>query len=141
MAINGNQYAWEDIQVVMQALRNAPIEGITEIKYSSEKNHTVIYGRGSDPVSLGRGQKKYEASMTILQDELEALQASLPAGKDITDIPAFTITVAYAPEGGVQVVDQLTNVRIKKVEKAFKNEDDHMSVPLELVVGKINFNI
>jgi|SRR3990172_173535 len=138
--INGNEYAWEDIQLVVEG-KALPLEGHVEIKYTVEKEHTEIYGRGADPVRLGRGSKKYSATLTILQSELEAMQQSMPAGTDITDKAPFTITCAYAPAGGVETVDQLTYCRIKKVEKGMKTGDGNMAVALDLAVGKINYNI
>src|SRR5688572_27229923 len=101
--INGNEYAWEDLQIVMEG-KAQPLEGVTEIEYTTKKEHTNIYGKGDKPVAMGRGKKEPGGKIVLLQSEFEALQQSLPAGKDATDRKPFTITVAYAPEGGVETV-------------------------------------
>lgn len=138
--INGFEYAWEDMKISLQG-RNQPEEGITELKYTTEKNHYDIMAGGEDPVAMGRGGKKYSASMTVLQSLHEALQRGLPPGKDVTNLSPFLITASYAPEAGEATTDQLAFVRIKKYEKGMKTEDGHQTITYELAVGKIYNNI
>jgi len=127
--INGNEYAWEDLQVIIEG-KSSPIEGITAIEYETSKDHSNIYGRGDEPVAMGRGKKEFSGKMVLLQSEFEAMQQGLPKGKDVTDLAAFGITVAYAPAGGIAVVDQLNYVRIKKFKKGLATGD-----------GKIIYNV
>lgn len=138
--VNGFEYSWEDVQVVIEG-ESTPQEGVTEIKYTTEKEHFEIHGRGEDPVKLGRGLKKYSGSVTVLQSLFEALQANVPRGRDITNLRPFNITVSYAPEAGAATTDQLTFCRIKKFEKGMKTEDGNMTIELELAIGKIFYNI
>ena len=136
--INGTEYAWEDISINMHG---KVINGITDIKYSASKEHLNIYGKGDEPIAIGRGKKSYEASMTLLQSEIEALQTELDNGDDLTDIPPFEVTVSYqvAP-GGALVTDILQYVRIGSYEKGSAEGSTHTPVSLSLVVGKIGFN-
>lgn len=138
MKINGEEYAWEDIQVAMSG---KVIEGIQGISYTVKRNHTNIYGRGNKPIAGGRGKKEYDGSITLLQSEVEALQLTLPRGKDITDIKPFDIVVAFAPEGGKITTDIIKYARFAELTKAFKNEDGNMVCELPLVVGDINYNV
>lgn len=138
--INQNEYAWEDIQIVLPG-KPLPIEGVVAVEYTEKKEHMNIYGRGSKPIRMGRGKTEYEGSITLLQSEIEALQQSLPAGKSLTQMVPFTITVAYAPEGGVSVVDQLLFCRIKEVKKGIKQGDGNMEVALSLAIGDIKYNV
>ncbi|WP_448529172.1 hypothetical protein [Raineya sp.] len=135
--INGTEYAWEDIEVV---LLGRPLIGVTEISYKTKKEQVKIYGRGRDPVAYGRSRNEYEGSITLLQSELEALQQSLPRGKTLTDIPAFDITVAYAYENAV-VVDILRGCTFTEFEKKMKTGDTHMEISLPLNIGKIDYNV
>ena len=137
--INGNEYAWEDIQVV---LFGRVVEGITAIEYSMKKEHTNIYGRGSKPIAMGRGKNEPTGSITLLQSEVEAIQAGLPKGMSLVDIPAFNIPVSYAPEtGGVVTTDTLFACRFAEVKKGGKQGDANMPVELPLVIGDIGFNV
>lgn len=137
--INGAEYSWEDIQVILPG-KALPVDGVTGIEYTVKKEHTNIYGRGDKPIATGRGKKEYSGSLSILQSELEALQASLAAGKDITDMAPFQITVAYAPEGGVIKTDILKSVRFGEVKKGMKSGDPNMEIQIPLIIGDIVFN-
>lgn len=138
--INGNEYAYEDIAVILPGSAT-PVDGVAAIEYETKKDHTNIYARGDKPVAMGRGKKEFAGSMTLLQSTVEAMQAGLPVGKDLTDITAFTVTVAYAPEAGVATVDQLLYVRISAYKKGMKTGDGNMTVDCTLAIGDIKYNV
>ena len=139
--INGNEYAWEDVQVIIPG-KTIPNDGVVSIDYTVKKDHTNIYARGDKPIKMGRGKKEYMGSMTLLQSAVEELQMGLAPGKDLTDIAAFPITVAYTPEiGGVSTADQLLFVRISEYKKGMKTGDGNMTVDLTLVIGQIKYNV
>jgi hypothetical protein len=138
--VHGNEYAWEDIQIILPG-KTVPVEGIISIDYETKKDHTEIYGRGDKPVALGRGKKEFSGNMSLLQSEVEAMQMLLGVGKDLTNISAFQVTVAYAPEGGIATVDMLLFVRIKSFKKGMKTGDGNMTVDCELAIGDIKYNI
>ena len=131
--INGNEYAWEDMQVVIPGSAG-PVDGITAIEYEYKKEHTNIHARGAKAIAAGRGKEDASGSMTLLQSAVEAMQAGLPIGKNLTHIAPFVITVAYAPAGGVSTVDQLIYVRIASFKKGMKTGDGNMTVDCQLVV-------
>lgn len=138
--INGNEYAWEDIEFVADN-NPIPMTGITAIEYTSKKMHANVYGRGAKPVSMARGKEEYDAKITVLQSELEAWQKTHLKGESLTTKKAFTGTVAYAPVGGVSTVDQILYCRILEVKKGITNEDGHMVCELPLAVGLIKYNV
>lgn len=137
--IRGQEYAWEDIQVVITG-KVTPIVGITSIEYGTDKELDYVRGKGNDPLGLKRGNKSYPVSMTLLQSEFEALQASIPPGKDLTDL-VMTATVAYAPAGGKVTTDQLLNIGFNKFSKPFKSGDGNMEIALTGMAVKINYNV
>jgi hypothetical protein len=137
--INGNEYSWEDLQVVMLG---RPLLGITGIEYKEEQTKTNIYGRGNKPVARTRGNKTYSGSLVILQSEYEALQATAGEGKSLNDLPRFDITVAYAAaSGGVITTDVLRNVEFTDLTKALNQGDANMNVSLPLIIGSIDYNV
>lgn len=138
--INGNEYAWEDVQVILPG-KTIPNDGVAAIEYTTKKEHTNVYARGDKPIKMGRGKKEYSGMMTLLQSTVEEIQAGLAPGKDLTDISAFTIPVGYAPEGGVATIDTLLSVRISEFKKGMKTGDGNMTVDCNLVIGDIKFNI
>jgi hypothetical protein len=138
--INGNEYAWEDIKVVLPG-STRPLDGVVAIEYSEKKDHINIYGRGDKPVAMGRGKREYSGSITLLQSEVEALQRTLPKGRSITDIPAFSIPVSYQPENGPLTVDMLIAVRFGEIKKGMKTGDPNMEIELPLIIGDIQYNV
>ncbi len=137
--INGNEYAWEDIQV---NILGRLVEGITAVEYSTKRQHDNIYGRGNKPRAMGRGKKEFSGSITLLQSEVEAIQAALPKGKDLTDIAAFPIVVSYAPEAGGNITtDSILSARFTEVKKGGKQGDTSMPVELPLAIGDILYNV
>ncbi len=138
--INGNEYASEDVKIILPG-KPIPEEGVVAIEYDVMRDHKEIYGMGKDPVRLGRGKKERKAAVTVLQSVLEGMQAILLPGQDLTDLPPFPITVAYAPAGGLLTVDHLLFVRVKSYTKQMKSGDDHMEIKMELAVGDIKYNV
>jgi len=118
-----------------------PIEGAAEIEYNTKREHVNVYARGSKPVAMGRGKTEFSGKLTLLQSEVESLQKSLPAGKNLTDMAPFNITVAFAPEGGVIVVDQLIKCRFMEVPKGMKTGDTHKEIEMPLAIGDIQYNV
>lgn len=135
--INGFEYSWEDVNVTVFGKL---LTGVAEIEYTSEKQHNNIYGRGADPVAMGRGNKSYSGRLMVNQSELEAILAQLPKGKDITDATSTKIVVAYAPEGGAITTDVITNVRFTSMRKGIKQGDGNMMCELPFIAGKILYN-
>ena len=129
--INGTEYAYEDMQCSFMG-RSMP--GFVSASYGVNKVYTNIRGRGNRPVKRGRGAKDAEPTrVTILQSELEAMQASMPPGTDPTDLAPFTLTFSYGPVLGQVVRDVLPYCQITRVVKGMGTDDDHMTVDLEII--------
>jgi len=101
MAFNSKEYSWAEVQVVMLG---RPVTRIRGIKYGVKKEKEYLHARGENPHSIQSGNKTYEGEITLLQSELEAMQAQLSSTEDLTDMDAFSITVAYVPKNNAQVV-------------------------------------
>lgn len=137
--INGNEYAWEDIQVVIFGV---PLIGIKEVKYGASKVHGNVHGRGAGPVAMTRGKKDAKpGKLVLLQSQFEALQNATPAFRDPTDWAPFEMVVAYAPEGGVITTDIVPYCRVTDWEKGMSNDDDNMTIELTLQTGIPMLNV
>lgn len=134
------EYAWEDIKVILPG-SVIPDDGVVALDYEYKKDHSNIYARGAKPMAAGRGKEEPSGSMTLLQSTVEAMLAALPPGKNLTHIAPFTLTVSYAPEGGIAVTDQLIGVRIASFKKGMKTGDGNMTVDCSLVIADILYNI
>lgn len=138
--INGNEYASEDVKIILPG-KPLPEEGVVAINYTVKKEHKEIYGMSAKAVALGRGKQEQDGDITVLQSVIEGMQARLLPGQNLTQLPPFPITVAYAPPGGIATVDQLLYCRIKEVPKGMKSGDTHMEVKLMLAIGDIQYNV
>lgn len=138
--INRKEYAFEDIQIF---LFGRLVEGVTAIEYEESKSQPNIHGRGNKPVAYGRGKVDFTGKLTLLQSEVEAILASIPNNKGLVSLPAFNITVAYAPldDPSNVITDQLESCRVERVKKGMSTDDNNMSVELDLAIFNIKYNV
>jgi hypothetical protein len=138
MAFRSDEYAWVDVNVVMQG---RVVAGLRAVTYTETQEKTNIYAKGNKPYARTRGNKEYEGSIGILQSELEALQRGAGDGKSINDIRPFDITIAYANEdGGDVVTDILKGVEFTEVSKSLSQNDPFMEIELPIIIGDIKYN-
>lgn len=130
MAINGNQYDWESIEI---QLPSGSAVGITEISYSDERPVEGRYGKGGKPRGYGRKNYKASGSVTLDRDEAERLRKAL--GGSFYKTQPFVISVSYGNDGQKTVTDKLPDVMITKTDTSGKQDDDNAGVM------KLDFNI
>lgn len=139
MKINGKEYSWGDVEVVMLG---RPVLGITGIKYKSAQEKEHSYARGNKPHSIQKGNKTFDGSITLLQSEVEALLRAVGAGKSLEDIAPFDILVTYLPAEGVPIVtDSIKLAEFTECEKALAQGDKKMEVELPFLCLDIEYNI
>ena len=130
------QYFWDDYHVYMGGRF---VTGIRGFSYKTKQGKEPIYGEGSQPQAMGRGNKSYECSMKVLQSELEALIIS--GGGDITNIPPFTVVHSYVPQQGMPtILDSIEEVEFVEFEKAMEQGAKFMEITLPCVCMKIKYN-
>jgi hypothetical protein len=120
MAINGNYYDWESIEI---QLPSGIAIGITEISYSDEKGVEARYGKGSVPRGYGRKNYSASGSMVLDKDEAERLRAVL--GGSVYKAVPFPIIVSYSNADQPVIVDTLPDVKITKADTSAKQDDDN----------------
>jgi hypothetical protein len=136
---NSKEYSWSNVEIVMLG---RPVTGIRGVTYKASQEKEVIFGRGNKPRAIQHGNKSFECSVTLLQSELEALVAAAGKGKNLTDIPAFDIVVAYVPDlPGDIITDIIKNVEFTEVEKTFKQGDKFMEIELPAIALDIDYNV
>jgi hypothetical protein len=136
--INGIEYGWSDVKV---NLLGRTIEGVSKLEYGDKREKVNNYGRGSMPVSRGRGKYEAHAKITISMKEMEAIQNALPKGKRIQDIPMFDIAVSYDPEDGTSPIvnNTIQYCEFTDKKREVKNGDGEIEHELELIVGQITW--
>lgn len=90
--INGVNYAWADIKLILFGI---PVVGITSIEYNRKQKKENNYGQGNEPVSRGYGEFEYEdIKLEIYKDEWQGIINAAPS-KDPTLIPPFEIQILF----------------------------------------------
>lgn len=120
MAVNGNQYDWESVEI---QLPSGVAIGVTEIGYSDERSIEARYGKGGTPRGYGRKNYKAEGNMTLDRDEFNRLRAAL--GGSVYKGAPFNIVVAYGNDDQDTTADILKDVKITKSDTSAKQEDDN----------------
>lgn len=121
MAINGNYYDWESVEIQIDS--SGAAIGITEISYADERPIEARYGKGAVPRGFGRKNYKASGSMSLDKDEAERLRAAL--GGSFYSASPFPIIVSYANNDQDAVLDKLPDCLITKADTSAKQEDDN----------------
>lgn len=142
MIINGRQYEWADISLI---LGGRLVTGARGINYKESQEKELIYGKGNRPMSIQKGNKKYEGSVTLLQSEVETLKElgrSIVGRASILDLNLNAVVCYGDPsKGDVMLTDQLFNIQFTEVEKSMKQGDKNMEVTLPFICTDIKYGV
>lgn len=140
--INGRQYEFADISVVMGG---RDVVGLRGIKYTSKQEKEVLYGKGNKPLSIQKGNISFEGELTITQSELETLMLlGKSSGKRTSVLNLnLSIVVCYGnpTQGEVMMIDKLYGVQFTEESKELKQGDKNMEVTLPFICTDIKFNV
>lgn len=134
---NSKEYEFADMTVV---LAGRDITGIRSLQYTAKQEKEVVYAKGNKPHSVQHGNKSYEATVGLLQSELEAIIESSP-NKDPLDI-SFNIVAVYGnPSNGDAIVtDIIKGVEFTEIPKSLKQADKFMEIELPSVALDVEFH-
>lgn len=116
---NSKEYEWSDITAIVAG---RPVTKIRAISYVKKQEKEALYAKGNKPHSIQRGNKSYETSLTLLQSELEAIEAA--SGGDVLDA-SFNVVVSYGnpSKGDVIKTDLIEGNEITEVPKGMNHGD------------------
>lgn len=133
--INGVSYTHADILVNIFGI---PLIGITGIEYGDPQDITGNYSTGQHMTSVGFGQVKPFARITLTLECLETIQNLAPNGR-LQNIPFFDVGINFLPEGGVLVRHSLKKCRIKGRNTGSQTGNSEITETLELFVADVNY--
>lgn len=116
------------------------IEGITELKYNDSEEKENIYGAGKYPIGRGSGNYKATCSITLIKEEVDALQLSLGPGKRLQDIAPFDIAVSYEYSNKI-LKDRIRNCEFTGRSVEVKQNDKVIATNFELLPSHIDWNV
>ena len=132
--INGRAYDWASLRA---QLLGQTIAGITAVSYGLKQEKVNNYGAGVNPVSRGYGKREPEASITLEMKEVERIQAALPPGGSLMDIPPFPVVVSFVNASNQLVTHTLHNCEFTQNKREIKTGDTNIEVELPLILSHI----
>lgn len=132
--INGRAYEHSTLKI---DLLGGSIDDCTALSYGVNRDPVYNHGNGELPVSYSMGNKKCEGSITLEVATVEAIQRSLPAGKTLTDIRPFTISVTYQDDDNLMKNHILQNCMFKSNKRDTTVDGGRMVVQLDLAIANI----
>ena len=134
--INGRAHDWVSVEL---GYSGVVVAGITAIDYGENRAKQNNYGLGARPVSRGYGQVTAKASITMLAEEVAALEAVAPGG-DVTKLPPVDVPVLFIPIGSTAVTKHvIKNFEFTNNERNMKAGDMGIEVPLEGICSHIEW--
>lgn len=115
---------------------------VQKIDYEREDAIDPVNVVGSTKTAgFTQGLEKCSGSITLLSEEVDAIQKDLPPGKTLMDIPPFPISVSYVDDLGLLVSHILISCKFKKNSRSAESgSNDALKVESPLFIGDINFN-
>lgn len=92
MNVNNQSFNFGNASIFMLG-RN--VTGIAGFSFKPDQETSLNFGAGNQPVSIGKGRKTVEGSLTLYAYEVVALERAVGQGKSLTDIPAFDVVTTY----------------------------------------------
>lgn len=130
------EYEWSDIGVVMAG---RSVTGFRSISYTKEQEKEALYAKGDNPHGIQHGNKSYSGTVTLLQSELDAIEAA--AGGDLLDA-RMNVIVSYGnpSRGDIIKTDLISGLEFTGVTKGMTQNDKFAEIELPFVALGIRNN-
>jgi len=135
--INGQRRDWSSIS--FDALGRT-FTGITAVSYEDSVEKVNHYGAGNMPVHRGTGKYSATAKASFYAYEIDSLQAALPSGKRLQDIPPFDITVSYLDDSDQIINHVIRNCEFLTNKRDMKQGDTKIESEYEFRISHIQWS-
>lgn len=132
--VNGQMYSWASIDV---RIAGVSVVGLRAITYQDAQDIEPIMGLGNKPIGAGEGNISYEGSITLLNEEIEALHDASPDGR-IQRIDFFDIIVSYEV-GSKITTHKLKRCKFKESGRSASQGDTMLESELPLFISDIEW--
>lgn len=125
--------------MVKASIGGVTTENCAAINYQDDQEVEAVYAGGRYPVGYGKGRIEPSGSITLLMEDVVALQGGAPGGR-LQDIAPFDIVVSYLhPTTQKITTDVLQGCVIKTNQRNWTEGDTSQKVELPLMIGKIQW--
>jgi hypothetical protein len=139
LRINGKYENYANVRITALG---ATFLGVTKIEYKRTDAIEPVKVVGTTKVvGYTQGDEICEGSIGLMSTTVNAIQAKLPKGKTLQDIPPFPITVSYVDDLGLQVCHVLYGCKFKENGRSAEaGNTAGLSVEIPLYIHDIDFN-
>ena len=139
LRINGKYENYANVRITALG---ATFLGVTKIEYKRTDAIEPVKVVGTTKVvGYTQGDEICEGSIGLMSTTVNAIQAKLPKGKTLQDIPPFPITVSYVDDLGLQVCHVLYGCKFKENGRSAEaGNNAGLSVEIPLYIHDIDFN-
>lgn len=132
----GSVYGWGNIEC---NLFGSTLVSLESIEWKRTQKKELIYGKGREPIGVGRGNIEYDGTIEILWDELVKIIDKAPAG-DILSISPFTVYVNFSATSteGPRTV-KLSKVEFKEAPFKSSQGDTSIKITLPILLGNVEY--
>ena len=127
---NSREYEYADVTLV---LGGKDITGIRGLEYAAKQEKEAIYGKGSEPVSIQKGNRSYSGTLTLLQSELETLIANSKDASVLSLQLDAVVCYGNPSAGDVMITDVLQGIQFTEEPKGLKQGDKFMEIALPFI--------
>lgn len=127
---DSREYSFADITV---NVGGKDIGGLLAVKYKESQEKKPIYGKGSKPKGIQRGNIKYEGELSMLQSDYESLKISA-TNRSVLNL-RFDTAVVYGNvlNGDVMTTDILKGCEFTDAEVGMKQGDTNAEIVLPFI--------
>ncbi|MBY0244940.1 MAG: hypothetical protein K2Q03_05745 [Sphingobacteriaceae bacterium] len=129
--ITKNQRSYDGGDVIVSMLGIFDIYA-DSIDYSTKREHQRNYGLGRKARSWSMGKEEYEGKISLMMEDVVAIQSTLDEGKSLIDLQPFSILVTFSPNAdgsglAIPVVDKI----VAKFQATGRKIDNSMGLKYE----------
>lgn len=120
---DSREYEWADVTITVGGTILTKVQGV-EYRIAQEKE--LLYGKGSEPMSIQKGNKSYSGTLTLLQSAIDSL--TLAGGSDGMLGLSVDVTVSYGnpSKGDVIRTDLLMGCQFTEEPRSINQGDKNM---------------
>jgi hypothetical protein len=124
--VNGINYSWGNIII---SIFGVPVISSQKIDFKTAQEKSNTYGLGFDVISRGYGNKTYEGSIEMLQDDWQNIVQASP-NKDPLNIPPFQVRIILGGSRVTARTIKLNNVEF--TENSFTSSQGDTKIPVNI---------
>lgn len=134
---NGVRQGWGDLSFIYLG---RTFTGITDMDIKGDREISNEYGSGSDAVHRSYGNRTYDGhTLTLYHYEVMDILASLPEGKDLSDIAPSDFTIVFTPSGSDtlrRIVLPYFQIKTSGLNISTKQNDKSIPIKLTAISGR-----